>query len=213
LKSATAGTGKIEYQPEQAVGLTGNQAQLQAFLHEYWGAIVASQNEYVAALAASGWNGILDPMRLSKDTQLTESRSILVRAKALVAKYRAQTVALLESAPAKIDKLDATPDFKRGMLIGYTRGMDKTRTSIEHHWELEGMIVTEIEHEIDLLDRRRGSWSVKEGKLVFSSNQDLQAYRLYLANVDKLAAEQDKLQKERFESAQQKLDEFKEALK
>lgn len=213
LKTATDATGKIDFRPEQAPELTGDQAQLQAFLRDYWGTIVASQNEYVAALAASGWNGILDPARLSKDAQLTESRAIIGKAKALVDKYRAQTIALIESAPAKIDKLDATSDFKRGMLVGYNRGLENTRASIGRHWDLEAMILKEIEHEIDLLDRRRGNWSVKNGKIVFNSNQDLQAYRSYLAKVDEYAAEQDKLQKERLAGAQQKLNEFKEALK
>lgn len=201
---------KVEV-PAVSVAPPGNNdyAQMERFMRDWMNALASFQNEYLVALSASGWNNILEPSRLSKDSKFSDSQRIIGEAKQLVIKYHKRMDEMYETLPQRVDGMDASRSFKRGFAEGVVKGMEKNRARMQRQWDLEMMIVEEVERMVVFLKNRPDAWVVQNGKLLFRTDRDMQQYRSHVAQLQKYTAEQESIRKESVESAQAKLQALK----
>jgi len=173
----------------------GTSGEVERFLKEVMNHCVSQRNDYLVEIDAIGWNKILDPQRIARDTTLAESKATVRKAKEIVKRYKEKTDSLLADTRQEINALNLSTIEKADMTQAFDRGMQKCRHQLDGMWELENEIVLEVEEMIDLLSRNRGKWFVSEEQLLFLSDDDATTYNSHLASINDLVAEQEQLRR------------------
>jgi hypothetical protein len=166
------------------------------------------RRQYERELEAAGWMHILDGARLAKDANLDESRAIVERAKAIVAKYRAGTDELIVAMKREIETLDVGAKTRKSMLEGFERTAPRSRQQAEDMWTLEEQVFGEVEKVVALLGAKKKWWRIEGGEISFTRQAELDAYNAHMARVQSIAARQEQMQRASIETAQQRLDQL-----
>jgi plasmid stabilization system protein ParE len=163
---------------------------------------LAQRQAYERELEAAGWLRILDGTRIAKDSSLDESRAILQRAKAIVAKYRASTDELIAASRREIETIDVSARTRTSMLEGFERALPGSKQQAEQMWSLEEQIVGEVDQVIALLGAKKKAWRVEGGEIAFTRQAELDAFNAHMSRVQSIAARQEQMQRASIEKAQ-----------
>lgn len=163
------------------------------------------RKQYERELETAGWMRILDGARLAKDANLDESRAIVERAKAIVAKYRAGTEDMIAAMKREIETIDVSARTRKSMLEGFERTVPRSRQQAEEMWTLEEQIFGEIEKVVALLGAKRKAWRIEGGEISFTRQADLDAFNAHMARVQAIGARQEQMQRASIDAAQQGL--------
>lgn len=174
----------------------GDMGVAEQFVKTYWNGYIAIQNDYLRTLDDMRWDTLLDANRLKADPSLAESRKMIADAHLLVAVYGNKFILYTDSGPDKINALSVDQDFKRSMLRGFEKGMADGRRRMKRAWEYEAKTVAEMEVVINLLASRKGHWGAEDGKLVFSSQSDLDEFNASIKRIEGFTKAQSALLKE-----------------
>jgi hypothetical protein len=115
----------------------------------------------------------------------------------------------MEGARGEIAKLNVSEEMRQGFRTGFDRGMERAKARLAEMLDLEAKTVDEFGKIFDLLSERKGTWAVRDGKIIFGSQADLSRFNSHLAAIDAMGQRQDALQKEGVDSANAKLDKMK----
>ena len=135
--------------------------------------------------------GLLDPSRLAKDTDLSESVAIITKMKILVKTYESSTRTLYQEALENLKNID---DSTRGLeahrkISPGTDGLFKTI-------EIEVKIVDTYEEIIRFLMEKNGTWIIEDKMIAFENAEDMDVFNSYTMKVRGYAEEQQQLAKD-----------------
>lgn len=199
---------RIERSPASAPKAEGEFGEMERVMKRFIDTFAALQNDYLSELNAIGWNSILDANRLRQDPALSETRTILTRAKVIVAKYRQKTLDSIAEGQEHIGRLNLSASTKKQMSDGYARGMKKGVDQAENLWELENQILLEVGNIVSLLGT--SGWEVQGTTLVFHRDLDLDKYKSYLANIEKLGTQQEQARQGNLAAVEKRLEDIKQ---
>ena len=94
------------------------------------------------------------------------------------------------------------------MEEGFNLGVEGGVEVRERMWNLERLSVDEIEKIINLLAERPNSWEIVDGQFLFESDQQVDQFNEYSANIDKIIAEQAELQESAVQRQRQRIEEL-----
>ena len=188
----------------------GEFGEMERFVKEFLDRFVAQRNDHLLELDAIGWNFILDAKRIRNDTTLSESKVMIERAKIITEKYEKKTADLVNGTRAHINALNMSESKKRVMLAGFERGMSESGKKIDEQWKLEKQVLLQFENIILLLAARK-SWVVQGEQIIFNSEDDLTRFNSYIGTIQRLAQQQEQIQKSSFAEVSQTLNAMKNA--
>lgn len=184
----------------------GTAGEVEKFMKECMNQAVFQNNQYLAELDEIGWNRILDPEHLARDTSLAKSKVTIRKAKELVDKYTEQMNLLLAKARNDINALNLSAIEKTKAKQAFERGMQESSQTRNQIWQLERELVWKFGEIIDFLYRDYGNWSVSDGQLIFGTDDTVAAYNLYLGSIKNLVAQQEQLRRYGAQKVQAGLD-------
>ena len=94
------------------------------------------------------------------------------------------------------------------MEEGFNRSFEGAADVHERMWNLERLSVDEMEKIINLLAERPNSWEIVDGQFLFESDQQVDQFNEYIANMGKIIAEQAELQKSVVQRQRQRFEEL-----
>jgi hypothetical protein len=194
LQQATS-TGTTAPAPKPIVGAGSSEgAKMGVVLQTIVNRMLAQRREYELELDAIGWGTILDGERLKRDSTLSESRTMLQQATAIVTKYKSRTNAVFATMRADIESSDLSTSSKNSMLAGFDSTFDQGRAQAMELWALEEEVLGEFHKILDLLSARRRDWQIEGGQIMFQNQNDLDLFNAYVTKVQSLVAKQERMQ-------------------
>jgi hypothetical protein len=170
---------------------------------------IALRNDYLAEITATGWDKALDPDRLRADKDLSQSLAMVAKAKAIVAKFRGRTHALMGDLRNQIMALKVDEAQKQSVLKGFDESTAKSAGSVDAQWDMEARIVDEVGGIFELLRDRQGQWQVNGREVLFRNQADLAAFNAHLAAVQEISRQEEQLRSQKMAKATSDLDELK----
>ena len=200
---------RIEKKFEVASTSSGSAAEVERFMKNSINKIVSMRNDYLLELNAIGWSKILDPERVLEDKTLIKSKAMLGNAYDILAKYRMKNYALLDEMRNDIFKLNLNEATKKSFADGYDKGLEDGRANAKLSWDLEELVLKEFENIINLLSASNGTWKIENNQVLFSTDEDVNAYNSYIASIQSLVEKQQNIQKQNLETINNKLSDYK----
>lgn len=201
---------RIERVKNESPKAAGDLGVMERFIKEHIDRLVAQQNDYLLELEAIGWNSVLDVSRIRNDPRMADSKLILERAKAIVAKYEKKSLDQLDGMATRINALNISDSNKRDMLAGLEKNMGKSKKRFQDQWTLEKEVVAQFESAVLML-AARNKWVLDGEQILFYNDSDAERFNLYIANIERLGQQQEKIQHDALVEANKKLDAMKAA--
>ena len=142
-------------------------------------------------LAAIGWETILDPERLGRDSTLVVSNVIVHKAETIVAKYQTWSAVLWENSKQAVSEIPVSEWAKRHMVNDIGQALEEVHAGLDERWSWEEQITAIVRQVIKWLSSNRDAWSVENGVLVFANESDLRRYNSYMIKLDQVTSQQD----------------------
>jgi hypothetical protein len=201
----------IEQKPVTAISTKGEFREVEKFIKIYMNQMVSQRNDYLLEVEACKWREILDPKRIKKDDNLTESKMIIQNARNIVKKYRVKTYTLIDTGRKNIESMDTNNKHKQGLLVGFNKGTEKASAKIDAMWDLESQVIAEIENIFTLLTKKKGDWEINEEgtQILFASGEDLNTFNSCVSAIQGIVEKQMGIQKESNDSVNNILNNLK----
>jgi len=172
----------------------GDLGEIERFMKTFLNRIAYQRNKLLFELDAIGWDRILDPDRIKKDKNLTESKLLVQKANEIVCKYKDQTYILLDNVQKEISALNISESIRKGILNGFKEGMKNQQ--IDAMWDLESKVISEFGNIITLLSARQGNWEIQNGNFLFTYQSDVNTFNSYLNAIQEHVTRQQTIQKQ-----------------
>ena len=183
----------------------GEYGEVERFTLEFLDRLAAQNNDYAAAIEATGFFALLDPQRLGNDSTLAASRAIIDKTKATVSQHEKLSLDYVAGTGARIEALDLSAEIKQAAWAGLERGIGDSLRQMRAVWQLEMQIVLEFEKIIDVL-AATGQWSVQDGQIIIESETDLARVQAQLAEIGRLSEQQEQIRQASLDKANQVFD-------
>lgn len=184
----------------------GAWGDIDSFIKKLTNDVIEIRNGYLSDLDAIKWNTILEPNRLLKDKNMSESYSMIKAAAESVKKRRQQTLDVMSKSVAKAEKMDASHKDIRDFVAGYKSNYSKTCQQSSKMWGLEGQTIEEFKGIIDLLAQSPRRWMIEDGQVVFDNDEDVEAFNTHMQRIEDITKEQQQMQKQSAAKMRQGLD-------
>ncbi len=177
----------------------GEFGEIERFFKTWLNQMASLRRDYAQELEAVGWDTILAPERLARDSTLIRSQWMLQKAKDIVAKYRTWTYVLYENAEQGIPSLPISERLRYEIASAFKRVKVQAHARHDELWALKVRIIAKCEEILALLSSRRDGWAVEDGRIVFANDSDLNLFNTYVSEIEKLLAAEEALEKQSIE--------------
>ena len=195
----------VGYETYSDRAVADRRSEMKAVVSEMERSANADRQEYEKDMAAIGWDKLLDPLRLQKDANLSESRTMVRRMHESVARQRAQIDPRLARLRSIIERSDLSESDRREMLSGFDGGLADRKKQANAQWGLEAEALVQFEELVDHLAAKRRAWTIQDAKIVFANQAELDKFRGFLKNIEQISAKQEALRKAAAEHAREAL--------
>ena len=169
----------------------------------------ALQNEYMAAIADSGWNEILNGERIIADEDFTESERILTDAGKVVEEATEKSLEFYDNLPDRLDRFRITGEARRGFLDKYRAGYEDSRALLVEQWELESKTMETGGALVRFLHESRARWEMDDGLFLFETDEDLERFNKLFGEMNKHIARSEEIAAERQKTGREALKELR----
>jgi hypothetical protein len=174
----------------------GEFGEIERFFKRRLSQMASLAKDYERELAAIGWETILDPESLGRDSTLIMSDSIVEKAKKIVAKYKSWTYALCENSKQAVSRIPISGWAKQHMVNDLRQVLEEMHAGLDERWSWEAQIIAVVEQVVAWLSSRPDAWVVENGVLVFAHESDLSQFKSYMTELDKVTSQQGAREKE-----------------
>ncbi len=166
-------------------------AAMEGIVREWVAAAKDLRQQYVRDLEASGWESILDAGRLERETDFSESRAIIARARAVAAaqpgKYRALAAKYTGPLHAVAEQKKEGWQLARELERRLPKDMENAERLFDH----ELLIIEGSERVILFLEKTRGTWKIRDDNVVFRNDADAAAYNAEMEALQRAIRDQE----------------------
>jgi len=170
--------------------------------------VTQMRRDYLAALAAIGWNEILSATRLESDTEYAESKARIVKARALIDRFEEQSKQVVAEIRASIDTLNIPEPHREAARSNFDGARARSAGRDSEIWQLERQVLSEIEGMVALLESGSG-WRAEDGKIAFFDEGELAAFNRRMTRIEQIVARQEWLQKQAINEARNAFESMK----
>ena len=189
-----------------------NLAEFDRYQKDILDSAVAFKKQFHDEMTEAGWGRLMNAQRLNNDTDMTESRSILVQGKRVITKFEAKVDALFENSRTRVQAMNVSDAIKHDMLEGMDVEIGKAKTELTAKWRTERQLADEAGNIIMLLsDHKR--WAVQDDKIMFYAAEDLNKFNAYNQNMRLILTQQNDYVKQRYEESARDIEEGRENLR
>lgn len=174
----------------------GEFGEIERFYKTRLSAMAALAKDCERELAAIGWETILDPERLGRDSTLIMTNVIVDKAASIVAKYQTRTDVLCENSQQEISDIPVSEWAKQHMMNDIGQVLEEVHAGLDERWSWEDQIIAIVKQVVRWLSSNRDAWGVENGVLVFANESDLSRYNSYMIKLDQVTSQQDAREKE-----------------
>lgn len=174
----------------------GEFGEIERFFKTRLSQMATLAKDYERELAAIGWETILDPERLGRDSTLIMSNLIVQKAKTIVANYKTWTYVLCENSKQAVSDIPISEWAKQHMVNNIGQVLEEVHAGLDERWSWEAQIIAAVEQVIAWLSSKRDAWGVENGVLVFANESDLSRFNSYMTKLDKVTSQQGAREKE-----------------
>lgn len=170
---------------------SGEAGALEEHLKNFFSTVANDRRDYDAELTALDIENIFTPENLRADPQLTETKFRVRRAAAIAEKYTALAERRVQDFRAGTAAIQTTEDTKRSLLEGIDQGEVKHGPRRRRVWELERLMLGEVEKAVTLLSSEQ--WSFEGDQIAFQDERKAEVYNGYMTNMNRYAKESETL--------------------
>lgn len=149
-----------------------------------------NEEDYNDDLANAGLRRLLTADRVAKDTDFDESRKMLVDIRAVIDRYRSESMVPLELMIEELSAATFESVPKEEFIERVRVGLVPMQKEMERLWDLELGIFQQYEQAIKHLEATRGKWKLEGESLTFTDVKDAERYKQFFNEVDKRTQKQ-----------------------
>jgi hypothetical protein len=190
---AAAALKNVAKPTDADAGKKGDIAEFSRFANAYINQTEVLHNQYVHELELTGWNKILDSDRVRQDKGLVESKAILQKAKAVVAKYRPLQLAMQEQALKDIAAMKVSEPSRARIMHAFDSASANSVENINLLWDTADKELTNYEGIFTLLSNKKVNWMAQNGKVLFTEQNDLDVFNNLLTGARDASKKQDEI--------------------
>lgn len=157
--------------------------------------LAAANQSYQTELVKTGYLKLLSTPRLKKDTDLSESYTILYHARRLVKEQGEKMREMLASLPERFRASSVHPKIREECARNAEKGVEEAIVQFNESWALEEGILDQASALIGLLKERSGRWVDVNGEIFFREYPDQQALEAIRKKMGELAAQQNEIRR------------------
>ncbi len=172
--------------------------------HPYFMKYMTSQtklrSDFNREMTQIGWSHILDFRRAEADPGMKGSLAVVAKAKGIIAQYTRASKVLDDDALLELAHMKGTEEAKKEAKETYVKLTAEPRRMVNRTWEMEGLVVAEVEKIIKLIAPEPRAWGIINGKIVFDLPGTQKEFDACLDRVTAIAIEQEILRTTTIES-------------
>lgn len=174
----------------QADPALGEAGELQRVMTDFMVRLKDQRTDYLREFKALAIGDMLTPEHLAATRDFGPDRRKLAEAHALIQTYRGRSLGQLDEMKTSVRSSSLSPANKEATLKGMSETEGDAVVKINRTFDLESRAVDDISAATLLLDRTRGRWSARSGKLLFQDQRDLDRYAALMADITQATAEE-----------------------
>lgn len=151
---------------------------------------------------------ILSASALSSTEEINNSKKKIADCRKIFDKHETEYNELIENFTTSASTLELPKSFKNGMLEGFKKSQNETREKVSNFLEVEREILTNIDNILDFMLSIQGKYVVKNDRILFETEADLNKYNGYIKELQTLSQKEADLKKNMYDSLKLKLNEF-----
>lgn len=167
---------------------------IEAWFTELVNSSIELRNDYNTELQVINFLALLDAERLKADTDFSETRFMIGRARSIIDKYEVLGSQLMIDGKARIETLNLSPSVKSDVLEGFESGLPNGAATNERLWEYERAVVTEMAELAEFLHVTQETWTLENDQFLFSTTKSLDVFNRHMAEIQRIVDEQTELQ-------------------
>jgi len=155
----------------------GEAGKIEVLMTTTYNRLLAPQGQYRAAMAEIELPKLLDPDRLQADPSLASARAMISKAREIRAGYQTQLDAAIAAIRRDVQAADVKDGYKRSLQDAFDKIAEQRKAGAGGAaWTREEQVLGQLEAVVNLLAARQGGWQVRNRKLEFRRQADLDAF-------------------------------------
>jgi hypothetical protein len=155
-------------------------------------------------------NSILSANTLGSTEEINNSKNKIADCRKIFDKHETEYNDLVVNFITSASTLELPKSFKSGMLEGFNKSQNETRDKVNNFLKVERDILDNIDNIMDFMLSIQGKYIVKNDKILFKTDADLNKYNGYIKELQTLTQKETDLKKNMYDSLKLKLNEFNE---
>lgn len=180
----------LEQGAQVVAASSGDQKAVTDFLTSVTGIEQQQFDAFVAAVNETGYHAVLDPLRLSRDTDLVASKEMIAKVRALITPAREKRGDLLTAIAKSLGEISVSPATRSAALAGFERDRPARMQELSEIWDQEVAMVNEVDELIEQLATKRSAWSLGDEGLAFTDEGLRYLHEAHIAHLVKLGETQ-----------------------
>jgi hypothetical protein len=164
---------------------------------------------YQTDLKAIGLNTLLAPASLATETGIAEGKQKIQKASESLDRYVQSANDAQDLFLKQVRAIPYPASMRDELMRNFESGLSKSYERRLKYEEIQRNLVDLFRRTYDFAESRQGKVNIRNGKLVFDNNEDLEIYRSLMAQIDKESAKEDELVKEAKDRVKETMQQFR----
>lgn len=186
----------------------GNMAPLLSLINDYSIKSNNTAKEMSTSIDSLGFSTMLSADTLGSAQKINDAKAKLNDSIKVYDKYESEYNNLMTEFDTKISTIDLPKSYKGSFLEGFKESQDENHERMTSFLKVERDASYKMIEMMDFMLSIQGKYTVRDGKILFYTNDDLNKFNGYLADVKKFAQDEDNIKKDMQDSLKRKLDEL-----
>jgi len=155
----------------------GEAGKIELLMTTAYNHLLAPQRQYRATMAEIELPKLLDPDRLQADPSLASARATIRKAREVRADFQARLDAAFAAIRRDVQAADVKEGYKRSLQDAFDKMAQQIKAGAGGAaWTREEQALGQFEAAVNLLAARQGGWQVRNRKIEFRRQADLDAF-------------------------------------
>jgi hypothetical protein len=186
----------------------GHMTPLLSLTNGYFVKFQKHSNDTSKAIDSLELDNILSASALGSTEEMNNSKKKLADCRKILDEHETQYNDLIANFATSTSALELPKSFKSGMLEGFKKSQNETREKVSDYLKVERDILTKIDNILDFMLSIQGKYVVKNDKILFETQSDLNKYNGYIKELETLTQKETDLKRSMYNSLKLELNDF-----